>query len=278
MNARPAPSPPTGRTIVVREGVGVTAEIIQRRELLFTGIVIAQPTLITVRRGKKTLRWSGGECLLRMGEAVAVAGGLTLDIENHPGPDGWYEAQWLSWAPSVIAGFPESDPAVPVVRSVMSIRRHAPAFREDVARAIDAIRDRAGVPDAVAKHRVSEVLVWIGLHGGRFETPRPSSASARVRSLLSAAPARPWTAPVVARELAMSEGTLRRRLSSEGVSFTTLLIDVRMARALALLQATDRPVTQIAQDVGYDSPSRFAVRFRNRFGHPPTALRMPAAG
>ena len=38
-----------------------------------------------------------------------------------------------------------------------------------------------------------------------------------------------------------------------------------MLSALVLLQATTRPVSEIASSVGYESPSRFAVRFRDRF-------------
>ena len=46
-----------------------------------------------------------------------------------------------------------------------------------------------------------------------------------------------------------------------------------MAHALMLLQVTDQPVATVAALVGYDSPSRFAARFRQRFGHPPAAIR-----
>lgn len=70
----------------------------------------------------------------------------------------------------------------------------------------------------------------------------------------------------------MSEATLRRRLAEEDRSFSEMTIDVRMAHALSL-QSTDRSVTQIAFDAGYESASRFAVRFRKRFGFAPTAVR-----
>ena len=53
----------------------------------------------------------------------------------------------------------------------------------------------------------------------------------------------------------------------------TLLTDVRMTRALTLLQVTPWPVAQIAGAVGYESPSRFAARFKERFGFAPSAVR-----
>lgn len=82
-----------------------------------------------------------------------------------------------------------------------------------------------------------------------------------------------WTAAIVARQLHMSEATLRRHLAAEGNSFSSLLADVRMSHALSLLQSTDLPVGNIAHDVGYESASRFATRFRKRFGFAPTAVR-----
>jgi AraC-like DNA-binding protein len=79
--------------------------------------------------------------------------------------------------------------------------------------------------------------------------------------------------PQVAERLAMSEATLRRRLNAEGTGFVELLADVRMSHAMTLLQSTDRPVAHIASAVGYESASRFAIRFRERFGFAPTAIR-----
>jgi len=66
---------------------------------------------------------------------------------------------------------------------------------------------------------------------------------------------------------------LRRRLMAEGARLSELLVDVRMSLALTLLQASSLSVSQIAMNSGYESPSRFAVRFRQRFGFAPTAVR-----
>lgn len=52
-----------------------------------------------------------------------------------------------------------------------------------------------------------------------------------------------------------------------------LLQDVRMTQALTLLQSTDISVLDVGLAVGYDSASRFAVRFRERFGFAPSAIR-----
>lgn len=261
-----------GRSVRVREGVGATARIRQQRALRLPRVVVDRPALIVVRCGQKTLEWERGRCVLEAGDAVAVAGGQAFDITNRPPAGAWYEAAWLVWNPELFLDA-AIDRALPRVDDVFPIQPMGEAFRLVVDRAIEAIANPEAVSAAVARHRCAEVLVWIAQFGRRFEPRRDNAASAQVRSLLSSAPGQPWPAPIVAKHLAMSEGTLRRRLAAEGESLSALTAEVRMSRALTLLQATDRPVAQIAREVGYESPSRFAARFRSRFGHAPTAIR-----
>jgi AraC-like DNA-binding protein len=66
---------------------------------------------------------------------------------------------------------------------------------------------------------------------------------------------------------------LRSKLSAENIALHYLMNDIRINRALTLLQTTDWPTSAIAQHVGYESSSRFAERFRKRFGCDPTAIR-----
>lgn len=51
------------------------------------------------------------------------------------------------------------------------------------------------------------------------------------------------------------------------------LARVRLERARELLETTDRRVTDICLDVGYESLSSFTIAFRNRFGVPPQRYR-----
>jgi len=140
-------------------------------------------------------------------------------------------------------------------------------------RAVDAIRNPSDIPDAIARHRLTELLVWLAESDVTLATRQAATTVARLRRLVSGSLADDWTSPRVAAHLALSEATLRRRLSSEGATFGDLLTDARMSSAMTLLQSTNRAISHIASDVGYASASRFSIRFRARFGFAPSAVR-----
>jgi len=137
-----------------------------------------------------------------------------------------------------------------------------------------AFAQDAAVSERLKSHSVREVLLWLGEEGIGFGRPRLPALSDRLRSLIAAEPDHDWRAAEACKALAVSEATLRRHLAAEGTSFSALLADVRMGVALALLQSSDLAVNRIALDVGYACASRFALRFRKRFGLPPSAIRI----
>ncbi|WP_234891465.1 helix-turn-helix transcriptional regulator [Agrobacterium vitis] len=71
----------------------------------------------------------------------------------------------------------------------------------------------------------------------------------------------------------MSERTLRRRLAESGVSFQSLLDDLRKNRTLELLGNRNMSVEQIAFAVGFSDPHNFRRAFRRWTGTTPGALR-----
>jgi AraC-like DNA-binding protein len=265
------------RTIVERGGIAVTACLRQRTEMFLTSLTAERPSVVVVREGIKRIRCGGEEHTLTAGDAVAIAGGLTLDVVNTPSPDGWYEAQWLMFTPGLLERFATGRPGLAPVRGCLSLSPVERGFRQAFERAVEGVLAPATVPEAVAEERAREVLAWLAARGGRLTGAGLETVAARVRDHLDREPDRVWTASAMARALGMSEATMRRRLAAEGQSLTRIQTDRRMSRALFLLQATDQPIIQIAFDVGYESASRFAARFRERFGHPPSAVRGEAA-
>jgi AraC-like DNA-binding protein len=259
------------RMIYARAGVGMTAGIVQREALYFSQLTFDQPAFIVVRHGIKILADIEREWVVRAGEAVVVAGGRRFDVTNSPDTKGLYEAGWLTFEPRLLATFTTASP--PMASSARALGRIEVGFTEAFTRACDAIQDPHSIPDEIAQHRIQEVLLWLDRRGVSLVGSPTNSLAQRVRTALLSALDRTWTAGMLVRDLHMSEATLRRHLAAEGTSLTDLLADARMSHALKILQSTDHPVGHIARDVGYESASRFAVRFRKRFGFPPTAIR-----
>lgn len=259
--------------IAVRTGVGVTARIAQHQALRFSQVTIANPVLIVVRAGQKILRAPGFECVLGPGEAVAVAQNQVFDIVNTPASDGHYQADWLVWDSALIEDFARRRTACPAIETAQHLGRPPMECFKAVDAALEAVRQVEQVPDSVAVHRLDEVLVWLESFGARFELREPIATGARVRRYIQSSPAANWTASALADRVGMSEATLRRRLADENTTLGELIADVRMSFAMQLLQSTHLPISRIALDVGYESASRFAIRFRRRFGFAPSAIR-----
>ena len=273
----PRPSKPENavsleRTINMRAGLGSTARIVQRAELTSHRITADAPILIRVKRGCKLIRWNGGQIFAEAGDAVALASGGVFDITNSLSNEGEYEAFWVVWNTTLISNFAASTGTKPIKQAHL-FRQMAPEFCGSYDAAVSCLLDTESFPDLIARHKLNELLLWLDHNGARFTLPDESSARARVRTLVSAETSRRWTSIGIAHTLGFSEATLRRRLAEESVTLRELLQDVRMTHALTLLQSTDVSVLDVGLAVGYDSASRFAVRFRERFGFPRSAIR-----
>jgi AraC family transcriptional regulator of adaptative response / methylphosphotriester-DNA alkyltransferase methyltransferase len=78
----------------------------------------------------------------------------------------------------------------------------------------------------------------------------------------------------VARRLATSRRQLQRSFAEIGnTSFRSYVAEVRMQRALELLQDGSMPVRDVASSVGYRQPAQFAKTFRRHHGRPPSSFR-----
>ncbi len=260
------------RTIVTRPGIGASARILQYGGLEMARVPLDQAFLIIVLAGSKLMRWGERECLVEAGQAIAIAPGQTFDVTNRRPHDGVYESLWLTWEAPLVSRFSTSGSASASVEDASLLPLLKPALMQAFEHARSALADPT-IPDEIAAHRMQEVLLCLAAQGIRFKPEAPATLTQRVRNLIKSAPAHEWRGPELAAQLAMSEATLRRKLAAEGMSLSDLLVDVRMSLALILLQSTDQPVSQIALDAGYESQSRFAIRFRKRFGFAPSEVR-----
>lgn len=232
----------------------------QSRRTLFRALVGEVSAVLRVEEGEKSVRagplaWTAGQGFLTL-----LPAGFAMDIENRPAAGGRYRATALL--------LPEDLPAPrgPFLGGARAVPGALAAFDRALA------LHRTLAPPAIRRHAAAEVLLWLAEAGITLPPPRERLAD-RLRRLVAADLSHDWTAAQVARALALSEASLRRHLAAEGESFAGLLAEARLARALGLLQSTDLPVATIAADVGYASASRFARRFRLRFGLPPASIR-----
>jgi AraC-like DNA-binding protein len=252
------------RRIHDRPEAGAAAVVRQRNQARMSRLTVSAPSLIVVRRGRKTATWRGGGVTAQTGQAVLL-GEACFDIVNQPDADGLYEAVWLSWPTQALTPLRAAAAAPAVTLSV------TPAFSAALDAAGHAVADPA-LPVAIAAHRMAEIVQWLRHFGVALPRVEAPDIAQSARQCLGGDPARAWSLKDLAARLNLSAASLRRRLSPHG-GFSDLLIDVRMSAALNLLQCTDLPVDRIALDVGYDSASRFAIRFRQRFGFAPSAVR-----
>ena len=98
-----------------------------------------------------------------------------------------------------------------------------------------------------------------------------------VLSLIHEQPQAPWTVASLASKAALSRTVLSNRFSHlVGISVISYLTTHRMTIAADILKATRRPISDIANAVGYESEISFNRAFRRWAGVPPGQYRRNA--
>ena len=92
----------------------------------------------------------------------------------------------------------------------------------------------------------------------------------RTRDTMDLAFARPLDVPALARVAHVSPAHFSRQFRETPHRY---LQRRRVERAVELLRETDRPVTEICFDVGFNSLGTFSRTFREILGEPPSAYR-----
>lgn len=262
-----------GRRLARRGGIGMAAAIVQAEALDIPHLSIDMAGILRVARGQKRVRGHGIDVTFEVGDIALFGGGDVFDVLNMPERDAAYRAEAVFFESATLP--PLAEAGTRPVSGVMRLGAPQDGLIESLDAARDALMDEA-LPQAVVLHRVRELLVWLNMQGLSLVQPKQESVAARLRALLASDLAAEWSAADVAQRLAMSEATLRRRLAERNETLSGILLDLRMSAALSLLQATEDGIAQVALSVGYESPSRFAQRFRERFGFAPSQVRQDA--
>lgn len=134
-----------------------------------------------------------------------------------------------------------------------------------------------GEPSQAAE-RASAALGWELLSAAASGGIQPVADDAtveRLRRILIERAADPGlSVSRLAEELGEDRSVLTRRFTRViGVAPKPFLQSLRLGRAMALLHATDDPVSAIARDCGFADPGYFARAFRERTGMTPERFR-----
>jgi AraC-like DNA-binding protein/quercetin dioxygenase-like cupin family protein len=151
-------------------------------------------------------------------------------------------------------------------------------LRELILRACAApvLYDEAGAHGRVMALILDEIAA---LPGVGLDLPMPRDRRlARICRALQADPGATRTLEDWAEDAGASARTLARLFVREtGLTFAAWRQQARLLAALARL-ATGQPVTEVALDLGYESPSAFAAMFRRALGAPPSRYLARTAG
>jgi AraC-like DNA-binding protein len=241
-------------------------------------VPIFSSALCRVRQGEKCMNWDDREMRVGHQHLILLPAGREVGISNYPGPQGHYIADVVVFPTAALRAFSArySQQIIPRPGQTASadlcvpLDRHTTLAWENLLHGI-----ASDAPDALRSHYGEAVLLALALGGyaGPLLLDRHDPLCERVQHIILSNPARDWTVANVAERLNLGASTLRRQLTHEHASFSSILENVRLGMALHWLQTTPRPIGDIAAASGYASASRFAVRFRKHYGLSPRELR-----
>ncbi|NEW93012.1 AraC family transcriptional regulator [Rhodopseudomonas sp. BR0M22] len=106
-----------------------------------------------------------------------------------------------------------------------------------------------------------------------------ATLTAAIRTTLRAKPPTAWpNFETLAKQMKIPASTLRRRLSAEGQTYQSIKDEIRRALAIRWLAENEKPVGDIAADLGFAEPSAFQRAFRKWMAKSPGAFRREAIG
>lgn len=125
--------------------------------------------------------------------------------------------------------------------------------------------------------RLVEVLLIEAVRSASGAAASPGLARGLADARLAAAlrqmheaPSQPWTVEQLAKEAAMSRSAFFDRFSrTVGTAPMEYLLAWRMALAKDLLRRNEHSMAEVAERVGYSSPSTFSTAFSRHVGQPP---------
>jgi AraC-like DNA-binding protein len=253
-----------------------TFHICQANTHVFRDLYMYTTMFVLVLSGSKRVVQSTDEGIkIRPGELLIFPSGSFITIENRIISGGDYQAFCVSYPDELID------------RVFNMKTRHAdkskalhitalPAGLIEMIRALPESTSNKSIPEALRLNKALEPLVWLQSMEIMLKTPNDKRIDCKLRDLISGAPDRKWRINDVASAFGYSEATLRRKLTECGTSFSEIVTNVRLECGLTMLQTTNLPISTIALESGFSTPSHFSDIFKQRFHIQPKHIRDPS--
>jgi AraC-like DNA-binding protein len=267
-------------TLVLREAVSIqqlgtlTKLIVRHRECL-RGIKLKQPIIVVVLQGIKTIYLDDQEYVFQPGELFFVPAAIALNVINQPDTNHNYIALVLELGDNLIARIRQ---AYPELVSYLEFE-HDSQIKLDIPLTSQleqsfvylvqtAVNNATENSSYLHEHRLMEVILLLLQSNRRSQFLQiiyPDFPT-HVTNLISQDLSLPWSAAQVAQQLDISVSTLKRKLKYYNLTFRQILTQARMQKGMKLLQKNKyASIAEIALACGYESPSRFATRFRQYY-------------
>lgn len=259
------------------------ATIQTKRHYHLKRVQILAPALCHVTQGHKVIHWQGQSLHVTPRDLLVFPAGVVIDIENHPDdhPDNpLYQAQIISFPLNLIQDYQlkrqlsDKQLTTPTPNQLLWKVSFNPELRFSWTTLLHAVQQQLSSP--LQQHCAQGLL--LALEGNPqldlLLTINQQQLKYRLQQLFIKKCNYDWQLSDAAQRLHLGESTIRRKLAEEGTSFRQVLDEVRFTVALGMVQTTDLPISSIAEHCGYESPSRFSIKFRLMYGASPSELRI----
>lgn len=255
------------------EGIGTCATIFQHYEQPLTQIFCLNPMVILVLQGIKIIELDHQKFTVHAGEILVIPAGTTLDIINLNPEDDSYLACYFTWETKPLKSYEKMREKhhSTYLDNIQILKNIPESFKESflqISNQLTTINNQD-----LVNHKFVEILIWLEQMGVVFSSAENLTLSQKITQLISQAPNQKWQAKEIAQHFHLGESTMRRHLANENTSVSQLIQNVRTSYGLTLLQTTHWNIEDIAQEAGYESGSRFAYYFRQRFGFLPSEMK-----
>lgn len=223
------------------------------------------PSMVQIVKGVKILFWQDLEIRITRSDFLLSAPPSSFSFCNRP-EDGEFSARIFSFA---------YQPPLELIE--LSLSNSPSNSLIPAVKATQALQTTLNILAGLDTQNMSQKAMqfWLlglyqqmaeqGLLHRVFASPS-LSMSQQVSRYIAQNPSENHGLEAVASHFAMSRATLIRRLKQEQTQFKEVLIDVRLAHAIELMQQGCFDMTQLALRCGYQSASRFSQKFHDRFG------------